>query len=309
MSSRLARSTAIATATMLSFGLLAACGGSDDSGSSTSSGGPAASASTTVLKADSAIESLVPEAIKKKGTLVFATDATAPPNESVDTDGKTIVGNEIDIAKNLASLMGLKAEFVNVSFDSIIPGLQAHRYDLSISGFRDTKEREKVVDFVTYAKAGPQFFVKSSSSFKPTGLDDLCGHSFAVQSGTIQEDIAQQQNEKCTAAGKKSVDVKVFKTQDQQVQAVANGQVDVGAQNGPNNVYTTQQTNGAIVASGKPFAEGPWGMPLPKDTGLVKALHAATQKLIDDPAYLQILKKWNVSDQAITKSVINGAIS
>lgn len=306
MSSRLVRTIAIATTTTLSLGLLAACGDGDDSASASKD---AASTATTLLKADPAIEALVPAAIKEKGTLVFATDATAPPNQSVDTDGKTLIGNEIDIAKNLASLMGLKAEFVNVSFDSIIPGLQAHRYDLSISGFRDTKEREKVVDFVTYAKAGPQFFVKSSASFKPTTLDDLCGHSFAAQSGTIQEDIAQQQSKKCTDAGKKAVDVKVFKTQDQQVQAVANGQVEAGAQNGPNNVYTTEQTKGAIVASGKPFAEGPWGMPVPKDTGLVKALHAATQKLIDDPVYVQILKKWNVSDQAITQSVINGAIS
>ena len=44
--------------------------------------------------------------------------------------------------------MGLKANLVNVKFDNIIPGLQDGKYDVGLSSFTDTKEREKVVDFV-----------------------------------------------------------------------------------------------------------------------------------------------------------------
>ena len=202
-----------------------------------------------------------------------------------------------------------RAEFVNVSFDSIIPGLQAGRYDLSISGFRDTKEREELVDFVTYAKAGPQLFVLAENADKFETLEDLCGHSYAAQSGTVGETAVQEQSEKCVAAGKDPVDIKVFKSQSDQVQAVASGQVDAGAQNSPNNVYLEEQTGGTLVGVGKPFVEGPWGMPIPKDTGLTEAIHAATQKLIESDQYMAILKKWNDEDQAIDESVINGATS
>ena len=46
-------------------------------------------------------------------------------------------------------------------FDSIIPGLSSHKYDLGMSSFTDTKEREKTVDFVTYFSAGTSFYVKA----------------------------------------------------------------------------------------------------------------------------------------------------
>ena len=57
--------------------------------------------------------------------------------------------------------MGLKASVVNATFDAIIPGLAAHKYDLGMSSFTDTKEREETVDFVTYFSAGTSFFVKA----------------------------------------------------------------------------------------------------------------------------------------------------
>jgi len=74
-------------------------------------------------------------------------------------------------------------------------------------------------------------------------------------------------------------------------------------------VYLEEQTGGTLVGVGKPFVEGPWGMPIPKDTGLTEAIHAATQKLIESDQYMAILKKWNDEDQAIDESVINGATS
>lgn len=286
--------------------LLAGCAGG--AGTGADSDKPATD-DIALLPKDDEIAALLPAAIADKGTLVFATDATAPPNQFIDTDGKTIIGNEVDFANQIASILGVKAEFVNVSFDSIIPGLQAGRYDLSISGFRDTKEREELVDFVTYAKAGPQLFVLAENADKFETLEDLCGHSYAAQSGTVGETAVQEQSEKCVAEGKDPVDIKVFKSQSDQVQAVSSGQVDAGAQNSPNNVYLEDQTDGALVGVGEPFVEGPWGMPIPKDTGLTEAIHAATQKLIESDQYMAILKKWNDEDQAIDESVINGAIS
>ncbi len=101
----------------------------------------------------------VPAAYKKKGTLVVATDATYAPMEFIASSGKTIVGADADLAKALGGVMGLKMKLVNATFDTIIPGLQAHKYDLGISSFTDTKARQKVVDFVTYFSAGESFYV------------------------------------------------------------------------------------------------------------------------------------------------------
>ena len=130
------RFAAILTTTALTAFGLAACG-SDDSSSTNSSSTPAA-ASTT---ASSAPTISVPDAIKSKGTLTVAADASYAPNEFIGADGHTVEGMDADLAKALAGVMGLKAKVVNATFDSIIPGLAAHKYDLGMSSFTDTKER------------------------------------------------------------------------------------------------------------------------------------------------------------------------
>ena len=84
----------------------------------------------------------MPAAIKSKGTLTVAADATYPPDEFIASDGKTVIGMDADLANALASIMGLKASVQNVTFDAIIPGLAAGKYDLGMSSFTDTKERE-----------------------------------------------------------------------------------------------------------------------------------------------------------------------
>ena len=262
-----------------------------------------------LLPKDEEIAALVPQAIRDKGVLTIATDATAPPNQFFAEDGKTIIGNEVDFADQIGSILGLEVEWVNVSFDSIIPGLEAGRYDLAMTGMRDTKEREEVVDFVTYAKAGPQLFTQAGN---PNGIEDpkdLCGHSIAMQSGTLQLDTVEEISEKCVEQGKDPIDISTFKTQAEQIQAVASGRAEYGAQNAPNNAYLAVQTDGALVGVGDAFAEGPWGMPVPKGTGLLEPLHLATQKLIESDTYDAILKKWGVETQGIDEAVINGATS
>src|SRR5665213_1101755 len=85
----------------------------------------------------------VPAAYKTKGTLTVAADATYAPNEFIASNGKTVIGMDADLAKALGIVMGLKVKVVNATFDSIIPGLASHKYDIGMSSFTDTKAREK----------------------------------------------------------------------------------------------------------------------------------------------------------------------
>ncbi|HEY8762916.1 MAG TPA: transporter substrate-binding domain-containing protein, partial [Solirubrobacteraceae bacterium] len=139
---------------------------------------------------------LVPAAIKSKGTLTVASDATYAPDEFIAPDGHTVIGMDADLTKALGVVMGLKVEVKNVTFDSIIPGLAAGKYDVGASSFTDTKEREKTVDFVTYFTAGESFFTKASGGVTIGGLSDLCGHTVAVEKGTTEESDASTQSGK-----------------------------------------------------------------------------------------------------------------
>lgn len=119
----------------------AGAGGGGSSSGSGSSSAPASGGGS----GSSSPAALVPAAIKSKGSITVALDATYPPDESVGTGGHTVVGMDADLAKAIAQELGLKASLVNATFDTIIPGLQGGKFDVGMSSFTDTKKREQIV--------------------------------------------------------------------------------------------------------------------------------------------------------------------
>ncbi len=269
--------------------------------------GGAARAGTPAL--DKAVAAEVPAAIKKKGTLVVAADATYAPNEFVASNGKTVVGMDPDLAVALASVMGLKINVVNASFDSIIPGLQAGKYDLGMSSFTDTKARQKVVDFVTYFSAGTSFYVAAQRGPAIETLADLCGRTVAVESGTTESSDATAQSATCKKQGKPGVTVSNFPDQNSANLALSSGRAQVGMADSPVAAYIVKQSQGRFKLSGKPYGTAPYGIAIPKGTGLDKPILDALKVLMKDGTYKSILSKWGIEQGAITNPKINGAIN
>jgi polar amino acid transport system substrate-binding protein len=285
--------------------VFAACGSSDKS----SSGGAVPSAGGKTAKKDPKIASQVPAAIRKKGTLIVAEDASYPPNEFIKPGQKDVVGMDADLATALATVMGLKANVKNATFDSIIPGLAAGKYDLGMSSFTDTKEREQTVDFVTYFNAGTAFYGKAQGAPAINSLADLCGHKVAAEKGTTQVTDAQAQSKKCASAGKGKVAVSVFPDQNGANLAISSGRAEVGMADSPVAAYIVKKSNGQFKLIGKPYGEAPYGIAIPQKSGLQKPVQAALKKLIAGGQYKAILSKWGIQSGAITTPVINGAKS
>ncbi len=198
------------------------------------------------------IAAQVPDSVKADGTLTVAADATYAPNEFIGTDGHTVVGLDADLAKALGQVLGLKVNVVNATLATIIPGLAAGKYDLGISSFTDTKEREKTVDFVTYFVAGTSFYVKSAVGPNVRSLADLCGQTVAVEQGTTQQADAQAQAQKCKPAGKPGVTVQVFNDQNAVNLALSSGRAQVAMADSPVAGYQVRQSNGTFKVAGSP---------------------------------------------------------
>jgi polar amino acid transport system substrate-binding protein len=288
----------------------AGCGGdnNDNEGTSGGGGGTLTAASFSV-QADPSVASQVPADIKSKGTLTVAADATYPPDEFIASDGKTIIGMDADLAKALAQVMGLQASLQNVTFDSIIPGLAAGKYDLGMSSFTDTKEREQTVDFVTYLTAGSSIFVKADGDFKPTSLDELCGHTVSAEKGTTQEEDIAAQDKKCKAEGKSGVTGQILPDQNAVNLALSSGRADAAMADSPVAAYIAEKSEGQFAVSGGPFPPEPYGIAIPKDSGLTQPVLAGIKALIADGTYTKILEYWNLQDGAIDNPTINGAVS
>jgi polar amino acid transport system substrate-binding protein len=268
----------------------------------------AATRSTQVNKVPS-IAKLVPSKIRKKGSLVVASDATYAPMEFIASNGKTVVGVDADLAKAIGGVLGLNFKVTNATFDTIIPGLASGKYGVGMSSFTDTKERQKTVDFVTYFVAGTSFYVKASGGPSISGLSSLCGKTVAVENGTTQQADATAQNKKCKNAGKPGVKVSAFKDQNQANLALSSGRAQVGMADSPVAAYIVKQSHGQFKLSGKSYGTAPYGIALPKHNGMAKPVLAAVKYLMKHGQYKSILKKWGVQSGAISNPKINGAIS
>jgi polar amino acid transport system substrate-binding protein len=285
---------------------LAACGSSSDDTTSGGGGSSGGTVDLSSIKADPSVVKLVPSDVS--GSLTMATDASYPPMESFASDGKTIIGVDPDLAKAMTAKMGLGVDIQNATFDSILTGIAAGKYDFSMSAFTDTKEREATVDFVTYFTAGTSFYTAADSGEKVNSLADLCGLSVAVEKGTIQATDSQAQSDKCKQQGKDGVTVSVFPDQNGANLSISGGKSDVGMADSPVAAYIVKQSGGQFKLGGS-YASEPYGIAVPKGSGLTKPFQAALKSLIADGTYEEILKSWGVQAGAINNPTINGAVS
>jgi len=311
------RKAAVATMIATLAVLGAACSSNSSSSTTTtkaSTGTTAASPAlpTTVIPtqpADATLAASVPAAVKSKGSLNIALDATYAPDEFIAPDGSTIVGMDADLATAISQVLGLKPKLTNATFDTIIPGIQSGKFDMGASSFTDTIARQKVVDFVDYFTAGEGFYVKSGSPLAFNGLTSLCGHTVSVESGTTEQTDAQTQAKACTTSGKGNVTVLSFGNQSEANLAVSSGRAQVGFADSQVAGYIVATSNGVFQNSGTAFAVAPYGLALPKGNGMATPVQGAVNQLIANGVYTQILTKWGVQAGAVTSSVINGATS
>lgn len=267
--------------------------------------GPSGTVTGSVTKQAAAVN-LLPAKIKSAGKLIVGVNVPYSPNEYKDASGK-IVGFDVDLMDATAKALGLTATYTESEFDKIIPSIGAGTYDVGMSSFTDTKEREKTVDFTTYFSAGILWASPVGKSVDP---DNACGLSVAVQTTTTEDtDDVPARSKACTDAGKAAIKKLQFDSQDDATNAVVLGKADAMSADSPVTAYAIKQTGGKLQAAGKITASAPYGWPVAKGSTLAKALQSALQSLITDGTYLQICKKWGVDSGAITTSAINGATS
>jgi polar amino acid transport system substrate-binding protein len=302
-----ARLTAVVLALML---FAAACGSSkDDAKTDTTSGGSSTTAAASGV--DEALAAKLPEKIKSAGKIIVATDASYAPNEFFAEDNTTIQGMDVDLGKAIGEVLGVEVKFENATFDEIIPALGT-RYDIGMSSFTDSKEREQTVDMVTYFQAGTSFLVQKGKNQDLSSLDALCGKKVGVEKGTVQLDDATAQSDTCTSAGKGAVSVEAFPDQAGANTALNSGQVDVVMLDTPVAEYQAKLSEGSFEVIGQSYGVAPYGVAVPKTseyTGLTDAILGAIKKLNTDGRYTSILNDWGIADGAITDFQINGATS
>jgi polar amino acid transport system substrate-binding protein len=280
---------------------LAGCGGNGtESGGTTTTTGAAPAV-------DQALAAKVPAEIKSDGKIVIGTDSSYAPNEFLDTDGKTVIGFDVDLFNAVAAKLGLKTQWESAVFDAIIPGIQSGKYEMGISSFTINDQRKKQVNMVSYFNAGTQWGTKKGN---PTGVqpDDACGKKVAVQTNTVQDtdDLSSKRQQACKSAGKPAITIDRYQRQDQATAAVVSGKDDAMLADSPVLAYAVKQTNGQLELLGDIYDAAPYGYVVKKDQAdFAQAIADAVKALISDGTYKTILTKWGVEAGAIDNPAVN----
>lgn len=262
----------------------------------------------------------LPKSIRDKGVIKVGSDIAYAPVEFKDDSGKT-VGIDPDVANAMGKELGVKFEFQNGTFDTLIGGLASKRYDIAMSAMTDTKERQegidsdtgkKVgagVDFVDYFTAGVSLYTNKGDDQGIKTWDDLCGKTMAVQRNTFSHDLAKDQAKKCVEDGEKTLKIEDFATNPEAETRMRSKGANVVSADFPIAAYSVKNSGGGeyFEIVGDQVEAGPYGIAVAKDnTELRDALQAALQAVIDSGEYKKIVEKWGVEDGAITEAKING---
>ncbi|MFF4522638.1 ABC transporter substrate-binding protein [Streptomyces bluensis] len=318
MSTSITRRTAAAALGLATALVLAACSNPDDGGTTEVA---ATSGSKTKInispdqnrvttdKVDS-IAAEVPEKIRKRGTLeIVDSSGSAAPLTFFATDNKTIIGVEPDIASLVADVLGLKLHINTVSWENIFVGLDSAKYDVGFSNITVTEERKEKYDFATYREDNLGFEAKKGSGLNITGPEDVAGKTVAVGSGTNQEKLLIEWSKENEKAGRKPVNIKYYQSDSDTYLALQSGRIDLYLGPNPTAAYhaaTTGTTEVVGTYSGAGAAlQGLIAATTKKDSGLVKPLADALNHVIENGTYATVLKRWGLSDEAVTKSEIN----
>ena len=167
--------------------VLAACGGE---GSNSASSAPAQSGAAS--------GSLI-ERINNKGTITVGTEGTYAPFTYHDKDGK-LTGYDVEVTRAVADKLGIKVEFKETQWDSMMAGLKAGRFDVVANqvGLTSPQRQATFDKSEPYSWSGAVLVVRKDSNIK--SIDDIKGVKTA-------QSLTSNYGEKAKAAGAELVPV------------------------------------------------------------------------------------------------------
>ena len=284
-------------------------------GSSTTITGtsPSTSVAASPSTAASPVATIPTDQLKFAGKLVACIDIPYPPQESFDDQGNP-QGSDVDIAREIATRLGLTLDVQNSVFSTIIPALTGGKCDMVISAQNINPDRTKVVDMIPYFKAGQSFVAAKGNPKGIKAKDDLCGKVVAVQEATTELDYLQGTgdytgaglSDGCTKAGKPAISIKTFTKDNDALLALQSGTADVYFADSPVAGFYVKEHPDQFELTGLTLDVAIEGISVDKGhTGIRDAVKTALLSMISDGKYTEILKKWGVEDSGLTADQVN----
>lgn len=214
-----------------------------------------------------------------KTTVTVATSPDFPPFESLD--GSEVVGIEVDILQAITGKLGLEMQLEQMDFESVIPGVQAGKFDIGMSGITITADRQKNCDFTQpYFLASQAIVVTPDSDI--TCKADLAGKTVSVQTGTTAEEYCMENG----------YEVLAFAANNDAAAALTSGKAAAWVVD--NEVGVALAAQQGLVALDEAMTSEPYAFAFAKDSALTAQFDEALGELLADGTVAAIFEKYGV---------------
>ena len=202
----------------------------------------------------------------------IGTEGAYPPWNAKDASGN-LIGFEVDLAKELCTIMKHECTIVEQDWDGMIPALLMRKFDAIMAGMSITDERLKTINFSQgYADEVASLAVMNGSSLESlntpkainlskkgtatktlkTLADALAGKTVGVQTATIHQNFLESGD-----VGK--VNIRTYKTQDEVNLDLASGRIDAALAAAVAFTDYAAKSGKPVVLIGPTFSGGAFG--------------------------------------------------
>ncbi|MCB2292642.1 transporter substrate-binding domain-containing protein [Clostridium algoriphilum] len=240
------------------------------------------------------------EGALKDYTFKMGTSGTYAPFSYYHTDGKTLVGFDMDFLHELQNILGFKIQddkVLAMDYSPLTTSVAEGKLDIVMAALCATDARKKAMNFTdTYYNAGLSVIVNKNTSPKEiTGIDSIKSgkYKIAVQKGDASHLYL-------TGANIPLGSIQVHDTITTALESLEQGKVDCMVYDAPGTAYYVEHkkdTNLALV--GEPFAKDqtPYAIALSfdackKNPELLSIMNKAIKKLKDNGTIAKLEKKW-----------------
>ena len=272
--------------------------------------GMAGLATLAALWSGVAVSAEIPKSaeVQESGKLAIANTLDYAPFEYLDAEGKQ-AGIIVEMAGEVAKLVGAELDIQRTPFPSMIPGLAAGRFKIAWETFSATPERLEQVDFVMFLKAGVAASTSPEKRDSFSGELPLCGKRVGVSAGSASDFLVDKLGKECTDAGQAAIDKSVFNSSTDIVQAVLSDRVDARMDDATASSYFEVTSNGQLVVLPTLYDVAPLGMAIAKnDKGTADMMVAALAELFSNGTYQAVLDKYGMGAYAIKEPYFVGSM-
>lgn len=251
----------------------------------------------------------LPDEIKDAGTITSVNTGSFPPYTIVD--GETnVTGASADLAEAMGQMLGVDIEHQTIDgLASVLTGMEAGRYDLSIGPTGDFPERQEQATFIDWVQEYVVFAVQAGNPQEIDGLDTTCGHKIAVQAGGSAEAVIKEQSTTCEDGGEEAIEVQSYKDQPSAILSVQSGRADAFFSSRAPLTYFVNDSDGQLELVGTEDKNGfddlYQGIMVPKDSELTDVILACLEELHANGTYDAIMDKWDLDANKLDTPGIN----